>query len=164
MDGSAHFVVGQCRDDTLDLPPVAESKDIAGVAAAFGARRGLQPGIVTEAIDEVRSFVKGCAAGDERRVHGRLLTRDGFPDNRQSWSTDRSPRLSASSRSAIGLHMAKRTPMAGGFLLMAGILIGAIWGVSAGNPMKGILIGTGIGIAIALLVWLVDSRRRPKDL
>lgn len=60
--------------------------------------------------------------------------------------------------------MAKRTPMAGGFLLMAGILIGAIWGVSAGNPMKGILIGTGIGIAIALLVWLVDSRRRPKDL
>lgn len=60
--------------------------------------------------------------------------------------------------------MAKRTPMAGGFLLMAGILIGAIWGVSAGNPMKGILIGTGVGIAIALLVWLVDSRRRPKDL
>ena len=60
--------------------------------------------------------------------------------------------------------MAKRTPMAGGFLLMAGILIGAIWGVSAGNPMKGILIGTGVGIAIALLIWLVDSRRRPKDL
>ena len=54
--------------------------------------------------------------------------------------------------------------MAGGFLLMAGILIGAIWGVSAGNPMKGILIGTGVGIAIALLIWLVDSRRRPKDL
>ena len=54
--------------------------------------------------------------------------------------------------------------MAGGFLLMAGILIGAIWGVSAGNPMKGILIGTGVGIAIALLIWLVDSRRRPKGL
>ena len=54
--------------------------------------------------------------------------------------------------------------MAGGFLLMAGILVGAIWGVSAGNPMKGILIGTGVGIAIALLVWLVDSRRRSKDL
>ena len=63
-----------------------------------------------------------------------------------------------------GRRMAKRTPMAGGFLLMAGILIGAIWGVSAGNPMKGILIGTGVGIAIALLIWLVDSRRRPKGL
>ena len=54
--------------------------------------------------------------------------------------------------------------MAGGFPLIAGILIGAIWGVSIGNPMKGILIGTGLGIAIALLIWLVDSRRRPKDL
>ena len=54
--------------------------------------------------------------------------------------------------------------MAGGFLLMAGILVGAIWGIANGNPMKGILIGTGLGIAIALLIWLVDSRRRPKDL
>lgn len=53
--------------------------------------------------------------------------------------------------------------MAGGFLLMAGILIGAIWGISAGNPMKGILIGTGAGIVIAILVWLVDSRRTPKN-
>ena len=60
--------------------------------------------------------------------------------------------------------MSKPTPMAGGFLLMAGILVGAIWGIANGNPMKGILIGTGLGIAIALLIWLVDSRRRPKDL
>jgi hypothetical protein len=60
--------------------------------------------------------------------------------------------------------MSKPTPMAGGFLLMAGILVGAIWGIANGNPMKGILIGTGLGIAIALLIWLVDSRRRPTDL
>ncbi|HEX7930693.1 MAG TPA: hypothetical protein VF470_07280 [Sphingomicrobium sp.] len=56
--------------------------------------------------------------------------------------------------------MAKRTPMAGGFLLMAAILIGAVWGVLAGNPMKGILIGTGAGIGVALLIWLLDSRKR----
>jgi hypothetical protein len=56
--------------------------------------------------------------------------------------------------------MAKRTPMAGGFLLMAAILIGAVWGVAAGNPMKGILIGTGTGIAVAVLIWLLDSRSR----
>jgi hypothetical protein len=56
--------------------------------------------------------------------------------------------------------MAKRTPMAGGFLLMAAILIGAVWGVAGGNPMKGILIGTGVGIGVALLIWLLDSRRR----
>jgi hypothetical protein len=50
--------------------------------------------------------------------------------------------------------------MAGGFLLMAAILIGAVWGVLAGNPMKGILIGTGAGIGVALLIWLLDSRKR----
>ncbi len=42
--------------------------------------------------------------------------------------------------------------MAGGFLLMAAILVGAIWGIANGNPMKGILIGTGLGIAIAILL------------
>ena len=43
---------------------------------------------------------------------------------------------------------------------MAAILIGAVWGVAAGNPMKGILIGTGVGIGVALLIWLLDSRKR----
>lgn len=56
--------------------------------------------------------------------------------------------------------MAKPTPMAGGFFLMAAILIGAVWGVAAGNPMKGILIGTGVGGLIAVAVWLVDRSRR----
>jgi len=55
---------------------------------------------------------------------------------------------------------AKPSPMAGGFLWMAAILIGAVWGVAAGDPMKGILIGTGIGAAVAAAVWLVDRRNR----
>jgi len=50
--------------------------------------------------------------------------------------------------------------MAGGFFWMAAILIGAVWGISAGNPMKGILIGTGAGALIATAVWLLDRRRR----
>lgn len=50
--------------------------------------------------------------------------------------------------------------MAGGFLWMAAILIGAVWGVVAGNPMKGILIGTGIGAAVAAAIWLIDRRKR----
>jgi hypothetical protein len=56
--------------------------------------------------------------------------------------------------------MATRKPMAGGFFWMAGILIGAVWGVAAGNPMKGILIGTCAGAAIAALIWLLDRTRR----
>jgi hypothetical protein len=50
--------------------------------------------------------------------------------------------------------------MAGGFFWMAAILIGAVWGVSAGNPMKGILIGTAVGALAALAVWLIDRARR----
>lgn len=50
--------------------------------------------------------------------------------------------------------------MAGGFFWMTAILIGAVWGISAGNPMKGILIGTAVGALIAVSVWLIDRARR----
>jgi hypothetical protein len=49
--------------------------------------------------------------------------------------------------------------MAGGFFLMAAILCGAVWGISIGNPAKGLMTGTAIGIAIALAVWLIDRSR-----
>ena len=39
---------------------------------------------------------------------------------------------------------------------MIGILAGSIWGVAVSAPMKGVLIGTGLGIAAALLVWLLN--------
>jgi hypothetical protein len=58
-----------------------------------------------------------------------------------------------------GQDMARRTPMAGGFFLTAAIIGGAVWGISIGNPMKGLLIGTSIGIAIAVIVWLLDRMR-----
>lgn len=43
---------------------------------------------------------------------------------------------------------------------MAAILLGAVWGVAAGNPMKGILIGTGLGALIAAAIWLIDRKKR----
>ncbi len=49
--------------------------------------------------------------------------------------------------------------MAGGFFLMAAIIGGGVWGIAIGNPMKGLLVGTGLGIAAAVLVWLVDRWR-----
>ena len=91
MDRSAHFFVGKCCDDTFDLPPMAESQDIARVAAAFRARGGLQPGVVAEPIEQVRCLFKGMASGDEGRVHGRSLTPNLFLESRRSWSTSRSP-------------------------------------------------------------------------
>ena len=57
-------------------------------------------------------------------------------------------------------RMAKPSPMAGGFFLMTAILVGAVWGVAAGNPMKGILVGTGAGALVALAIWLLDRKRR----
>ncbi len=54
--------------------------------------------------------------------------------------------------------MANRTSRAGGVFLIIAILGGAAWGIADGNPMKGILIGTGLGIAAAVGVWLLDRR------
>ena len=55
--------------------------------------------------------------------------------------------------------MQSPTTRAGGIFLTVGILIGFGWGVAGGNPMKGILIGTALGAAAALVLWLVDRRR-----
>ena len=43
---------------------------------------------------------------------------------------------------------------------MGTILLGFVVGLATGNAMRGVLIGTGIGIALALLVWMADRLRR----
>jgi hypothetical protein len=52
------------------------------------------------------------------------------------------------------------TAKAGGCFLTICILAGFPLGLALGNPMKGILIGTGTGIGLALVTWLIDRRRR----
>lgn len=52
------------------------------------------------------------------------------------------------------------TAKAGGCFLTLCILAGFPLGLAIANPMKGILIGTGAGIVLALATWLIDSRRR----
>jgi hypothetical protein len=52
------------------------------------------------------------------------------------------------------------TTRAGGLFLMLAIVAGTIWGVATGQAMVGVLSGTGAGIAIAVLVWLVDRNRQ----
>ena len=54
----------------------------------------------------------------------------------------------------------KRSPMAGGFLLIAPILVGFGVGLATNDAMRGVLIGTAIGIILALATWLIDRRRR----
>jgi hypothetical protein len=56
--------------------------------------------------------------------------------------------------------MEQQDRRSGGFFLMAAILIGFGWGVAAGDAMKGVLIGTAVGIAVSVAIWLVDRSRR----
>ena len=56
--------------------------------------------------------------------------------------------------------MNARTTQAGGCFLTISILAGFAVGISLGNPMKGGLIGTAAGVVLAVLLWLIDRRRR----
>lgn len=58
-----------------------------------------------------------------------------------------------------GAAMPVPTARAGGCFLTFCILAGFVGGLALRNPMKGILIGTGAGAVLALLLWLIDRRR-----
>lgn len=52
-----------------------------------------------------------------------------------------------------------RTPLAGGFLLAAAILLGVGVGLSQGQPSLGFVGGLGVGLVLLGLVWLRDRAR-----
>lgn len=53
----------------------------------------------------------------------------------------------------------RRTAAAGGIFLFLGPVIGAVYGVSRNEPILWMLYGFGAGVALAILVWLVDRWR-----
>jgi hypothetical protein len=58
-----------------------------------------------------------------------------------------------------GMAASPPPPHAGGFLIAAAVIIGAIAGVVLGQPTIGVLAGTTLGIAGALIVWARDRGR-----
>ena len=52
------------------------------------------------------------------------------------------------------------TSRAGGCFLALFLLLGFLYGLSIRNPLKGVLIGLGIGIVLAIATWLIDKYRR----
>ena len=49
---------------------------------------------------------------------------------------------------------------AGGCFLAIFLILGFLYGLSIRNPLKGVLIGLGIGIVLAVATWLIDRARR----
>lgn len=164
MDGPPDLVAAQGRDHPLDLAPVAEAHDIAGIAAGFCASRSLESGVVAEPLDELGGVGKRHAPADEGSVHApahnpgavarlRIKLVNGSVTMRFALF----PRAGEAALSWGG--MSRSSPRAGGFFIMIAILIGFAVGLARGNAMEGVLAGTMIGIAAAVLLWLLDRRR-----
>jgi hypothetical protein len=52
-----------------------------------------------------------------------------------------------------------RSSRAGGAILAFSIIVGAVFGNHFGQPSLGVIIGTGLGVAVTLGLYLVDRRR-----
>ena len=55
--------------------------------------------------------------------------------------------------------MKTRTTHAGGFFLVLAIIGGFVWGAMSGLPWHGAVLGTIVGVVLAVIVWLIDRRR-----
>ena len=55
--------------------------------------------------------------------------------------------------------MERRSPQAGGCLLIAAIFLGTGIGVAVGEPSLGFVLGLAAGVLLALAIWLIDRRR-----
>jgi len=66
--------------------------------------------------------------------------------------------LAQSNALCHGAAMRGSVTKAGGCFLTVCILGGFVAGLAIANPMKGVLIGTALGAAIAIALWLVDRR------
>ena len=50
--------------------------------------------------------------------------------------------------------------LAGGIFIAFGLLIGAVVGVAMDQPSAGAVTGMAIGSFIAVVIWVLDSKRR----
>jgi len=67
--------------------------------------------------------------------------------------------LARSGRLCHDQRMTRRNPIAGGFVLILPIVLGFGWGLAIGQPMAGALLGLGVGLVLALIVWAIDRSR-----
>src|SRR5438270_11043270 len=89
VDGADNLVTAERGDGPLDLPHVAEARDIAVVAAAVGADCRHETGIVAIAGDQLGGIGQRHAAMDEGAVHTPIPSSAVFPDCGRLSSTRR---------------------------------------------------------------------------
>ncbi len=161
MNGTAHFVAAKRRNNALNLPPMTKANDIPHIAAPLGTGSSLEPGIVAIAFDQIGRIGQRKTAMNEGTMHHGILNPSSVDRLRTSIVNAAFTMLGLAYARPLGMcaNMTRST-RAGGCFLTICILAGFPLGLTIGNPMKGILIGTATGIALALLTWLVDRRRR----
>lgn len=54
----------------------------------------------------------------------------------------------------------RRFSASGGIFLFLGPVVGTLIGVSRNEPILGMLLGFGAGAALALIIWIIDRRKR----
>ena len=54
----------------------------------------------------------------------------------------------------------RRFSASGGIFLFLGPVIGALIGISRNEPILGMLLGFAAGAALALIIWIIDRRKR----
>ena len=59
----------------------------------------------------------------------------------------------------VGGMNERRFSASGGIFLFLGPVVGALVGISRGEPILGMLFGFGVGATLALLVWIIDRRK-----
>lgn len=52
-----------------------------------------------------------------------------------------------------------KSPAGGGCLIFAGFLLGSFIGIAYGQASLGVLIGVGVGVLLAVILWLAGRRR-----
>src|SRR5947209_5391365 len=79
VDGAGDLVAAQRRNNPLDLPPVAEPRDIAVVATALGTCGRFEARVVAETLDELGRIGQSGSIVDEKSLHEPGIAGCRFP-------------------------------------------------------------------------------------
>lgn len=165
MERAGHRVVAEHGDHPFDLAPPTEVDEVSYCPTAMGAARRLGERKVAEAVDQVGRIGEGFPTGEMDVVT------QAFPRS-LSWRSDKPRPFQSAQRRGLtpdkrgglchgGGMSAGRYTQAGGFVLALSILVGTAAGAMLRQPSIGFLVGAGLGLALAVLIWALD-RRRPR--